>query len=152
MVDAPGSKVEAAQDSRARFDELRRRTGLLLGPALFLLLLVLPFDGLTPEGQRLAAVMALVIVFWITVPTICSRRGRPTRNGVSPRSLLDGVETVRATRVGHAFLSGLGPAPEPGASPPRPVLFGVCKFGEENRYDKRREGDCFCPDAVQEES
>ena len=66
MFDAPGFKVEAAQDSRARSDELRRRTGLLPGPALFLLLLVLPFDGLTPEGQRLAAVMALVIVFWIT--------------------------------------------------------------------------------------
>ena len=66
MVDAPGSETEAVQDSQARFDALRRRPGLLLGPALFLLLLVLPFDSLTPEGQRLAAVMALVIVFWIT--------------------------------------------------------------------------------------
>ena len=45
---------------------MRRRTGLLLGPALFLLLLLLPFEGLTPAGQRLAAIMALVIVFWIT--------------------------------------------------------------------------------------
>ena len=46
--------------------EVRRRVGLLLGPALFLLVLLLPFDSLTPEGHRLAAVMALVIVFWIT--------------------------------------------------------------------------------------
>ena len=45
---------------------MRRRVGLLLGPALFLLVLLLPFDSLTPEGHRLAAVMALVIVFWIT--------------------------------------------------------------------------------------
>ena len=58
--------VGAVRDRQARFDALRRRTGLLLGPALFLLLLALPLDSLTPEGQRLAAVMALVIVFWIT--------------------------------------------------------------------------------------
>ena len=66
MIDARGSEVGGVRDSQDRFDELRRRTGLLLGPALFLLLLALPLDSLTPEGQRLAAVMALVIVFWIT--------------------------------------------------------------------------------------
>ena len=62
----PVSDVQAVQDAQARFDELRRRVGLLLGPALFLIVLLLPFDSLTPEGHRLAAVMALVIVFWTT--------------------------------------------------------------------------------------
>ena len=66
MTDTPGSDVQAVQEAQARFDEMRRRVGLLLGPALFLLVLVLPLDSLTPEGQRLAAVMALVIVFWTT--------------------------------------------------------------------------------------
>ena len=66
MTDAHATEVQAVQDAQARFDALRRRTGLLLGPALFLLLLLLPIEGLTPAGQRLAAIMALVIVFWIT--------------------------------------------------------------------------------------
>ncbi len=66
MTDARQTEVQSVQDAQARFDELRRRTGLLLGPALFLLLLLLPSEGLTPAGQRLAAIMALVIVFWIT--------------------------------------------------------------------------------------
>ena len=66
MTDTPGSDVQAVQDAQARFDEQRRRVGLLLGPALFLLVLLLPFGSLTPEGHRLAAVMALVIVFWTT--------------------------------------------------------------------------------------
>ena len=66
MIDTPGAGPEADENGRARFDALRRRVGLLLGPGLFLLLLLLPLDGLTPEGRRLAAVMALVIVFWVT--------------------------------------------------------------------------------------
>ena len=66
MTDTVSSDVQATQDAQARFDAARRRLGLLLGPAAFLLVLVAPFDGLTPEGHRLAAVMALVIVFWTT--------------------------------------------------------------------------------------
>ena len=49
-----------------RFDEARRKVGIVAGPLLFLLMLAWPFTSLTPEGQRLAAVMGLVIVFWIT--------------------------------------------------------------------------------------
>jgi sodium-dependent dicarboxylate transporter 2/3/5 len=51
-------------DSRA-FDRARGTTGLFLGPALFLLVLALP-SSLSPEAHRLAAVFALVIVFWVT--------------------------------------------------------------------------------------
>lgn len=53
-------------DAELRFDEVRRKVGLVAGPLLFLLVLAWPFTSLTPEGHRLAAIMALVIVFWIT--------------------------------------------------------------------------------------
>jgi sodium-dependent dicarboxylate transporter 2/3/5 len=38
----------------------------VLGPLLFALLLMIPMPGLTPGAHRLAAVMALAIVFWVT--------------------------------------------------------------------------------------
>ena len=63
MTAPPSLGVEATQ---ARFDAARRRVGLVLGPAVCVLLLVLPIEVLTPEGQRLAAVTALVMVFWTT--------------------------------------------------------------------------------------
>ena len=66
MTDTASAEVQATQDAQARFDAARRRAGLLLGPALFILVLVLPFDNVSPEGHRLAAIMALVIVFWTT--------------------------------------------------------------------------------------
>ena len=71
MTDTPSSNpsspdVQATEVAQARFDAARRKVGLVLGPALFLLLLIVPIEALTPEGQRLAAVTALVIVFWTT--------------------------------------------------------------------------------------
>ena len=48
-----------------RFDRLRGTIGLFLGPAVFLLILVLPLD-LSSEAHRLAAVFGLVIVFWVS--------------------------------------------------------------------------------------
>ena len=53
-------------DAEIQFDELRRKIGIVAGPLVFLLVLAWPFTSLTPEGHRLAAIMALVIVFWIT--------------------------------------------------------------------------------------
>jgi len=42
-------------------------TGLLLGPALFLLILLLPLPaGMTPQGLSVAAVTALMAMWWIT--------------------------------------------------------------------------------------
>ena len=64
MSKAPHSTV-APPDTESRFDQLRRRIGLVLGPAVFLLLLAVPLD-LTPDAQRLAAVIGLVIIFWTT--------------------------------------------------------------------------------------
>lgn len=53
-------------ETERQFDEQRRRVGIVVGPLAFLLVLAWPFDMLTPEAHRLAAVLSLVIVFWIT--------------------------------------------------------------------------------------
>ncbi|MFB3854672.1 MAG: DASS family sodium-coupled anion symporter [Vicinamibacterales bacterium] len=50
----------------ARFEWWRRTVGLFLGPAAFLVLLLLPLDGLSQDAHRLAGVVALVVVWWIT--------------------------------------------------------------------------------------
>ncbi len=45
----------------------RKRIGLFLGPVLFALMLVLPTPGgMTPQGQRMAAIALLMSVWWIT--------------------------------------------------------------------------------------
>ena len=44
----------------------RRRIGCVLAPAVFALLLVLPMPALSPEAHRLAAVLAAVVVLWVT--------------------------------------------------------------------------------------
>lgn len=59
-------KQTVVKDEESQFDVMRRRVGLVLGPAVFLLVLAMPFDQLTPEAHRLAAVISLVIVFWTT--------------------------------------------------------------------------------------
>jgi sodium-dependent dicarboxylate transporter 2/3/5 len=53
-------------EAESRFDRIRRRVGLVLAPAVFLILLLIPLPALKPEAHRLAAVMAAVIVLWIT--------------------------------------------------------------------------------------
>jgi sodium-dependent dicarboxylate transporter 2/3/5 len=45
---------------------VRRRIGAVLAPAVFLLLLILPLEGLSPPAHRLAAVVAAVVILWIT--------------------------------------------------------------------------------------
>jgi sodium-dependent dicarboxylate transporter 2/3/5 len=45
---------------------MRRKIGVVLGPAVFLLLLTLPMPGLSPAAHRLAAVLAAVVVLWVT--------------------------------------------------------------------------------------
>jgi sodium-dependent dicarboxylate transporter 2/3/5 len=44
----------------------RQRAGFALAPAIFIVLLLLPFETLKPEAHRLAAIMAAVVVLWIT--------------------------------------------------------------------------------------
>jgi len=57
MFDAPADETHATP---------RHRAGLILGPLALLLVLAMPLPGLTPEAHRLAAIMALVITFWVT--------------------------------------------------------------------------------------
>jgi sodium-dependent dicarboxylate transporter 2/3/5 len=45
---------------------LRRRVGAVLAPAVFVLLLALPLEGLSLPAQRLAGVMSAVVVLWVT--------------------------------------------------------------------------------------
>jgi len=58
--------VERITEGEARFERARRAAGFVLAPAIFLLLLLLPLAGLKPEAHRLAAVMAAVVVLWVT--------------------------------------------------------------------------------------
>ena len=50
----------------ARFEALRRRVGLFLAPVVFIVLLLYPFQTLTPEAHKLAAVIGTALVLWIT--------------------------------------------------------------------------------------
>ncbi|HLA77096.1 MAG TPA: SLC13 family permease [Vicinamibacteria bacterium] len=59
------SALEGLSDQERRLDRLRQRLGLWLGPAAFVLVLLSPL-GLEPSAQRLAAVLALVMVYWIS--------------------------------------------------------------------------------------
>src|SRR5919107_1243026 len=45
---------------------MRGRIGAVLAPAAFLLLLLLPLDGIPGPAHRLAAVLAAVVILWIT--------------------------------------------------------------------------------------
>lgn len=48
------------------FDRWRSTIGMVAGPLLLVILLVTPFPGLSTEAHRLAAVVALIITFWVT--------------------------------------------------------------------------------------
>lgn len=50
----------------ARFDGWRRRAGLLLAPAVFLVLWWAPLTGLAPGAHRLLAVFGLVVTLWLS--------------------------------------------------------------------------------------
>ena len=49
-----------------RFEQWRVRGGLLLAPAAFAVILMSDFPSLKPEAHRLAAIMAAVVVLWMT--------------------------------------------------------------------------------------
>lgn len=58
--------VEQISEAEARFERWRRAAGFVLAPVAFVALLFLPLPGLKPEAHRLAAVMAAVVVLWIS--------------------------------------------------------------------------------------
>src|SRR3712207_3867074 len=58
--------VETITEGEARFERVRRAAGLVLAPSVFVVLLLLPLGGLKPEAHRLAALMAAVVVLWVS--------------------------------------------------------------------------------------
>lgn len=59
------SAIEGLSEQEQRFDRWRRRLGLWLGPAAFVVVLASPL-GLDPRAHRLAAVLAFVMVYWVS--------------------------------------------------------------------------------------
>jgi sodium-dependent dicarboxylate transporter 2/3/5 len=53
-------------EREVRFERARNRAGVVLAPLVFAAVLMAPMGALKPEAHRLAAVMAAVIVLWIT--------------------------------------------------------------------------------------
>jgi sodium-dependent dicarboxylate transporter 2/3/5 len=56
----------AALDSEAQLLRIRTIAGLTIAPLLFLAVLLLPLTSLKPQAHRLAAILAAVVVLWIT--------------------------------------------------------------------------------------
>jgi solute carrier family 13 (sodium-dependent dicarboxylate transporter), member 2/3/5 len=52
-------------EAERRFELRRRTVGLFLGPAVFAVMLLIPFD-LDGNQHRLAAILAFVVVWWVT--------------------------------------------------------------------------------------
>ena len=65
-MDRTVEAVEKISEAEERFERWRRAAGFVLAPAVFVALLLMPLTGLKPEAHRLAAVMAAVVVLWIT--------------------------------------------------------------------------------------
>lgn len=74
MSDAPAEHIERLQTSPGGVDEgdpreytMRQKVGLVLGPLLFLLMLVIPTPGgMEPGAQKMAAVACLMATWWMT--------------------------------------------------------------------------------------
>ena len=65
MTDLSDDKLSAAEQA---FERYRGWAGLILAPIVFSLILSAPGWQMKPEAQRLAAVMASVMILWITEP------------------------------------------------------------------------------------
>ena len=64
-MDAPAFQARLTPAEEA-FEKWRRRGGLFMAPAAFLVVWFLPIPGLEPKAHRLLAVMAVAVVFWMT--------------------------------------------------------------------------------------
>ncbi len=89
--------------AEARFEHWRRTVGLFAGPIAFLLVWLLPMGGLSSEAHRLAAVVTLVVCWWVTEPIPL------------PATALVGVTL--------AALAGIAPAAEAFAPFANPIIF-----------------------------
>jgi sodium-dependent dicarboxylate transporter 2/3/5 len=58
--------LETISPAEERFNRVRATTGLILAPITLVALLAAPFPSLSPPAHRLAAILAAVVVLWIT--------------------------------------------------------------------------------------
>jgi len=58
--------VETYSPAEERFNRRRRTAGLVIGPVVFVGLLALPTPSLSSEAHSLAAILALMVVLWVT--------------------------------------------------------------------------------------
>jgi sodium-dependent dicarboxylate transporter 2/3/5 len=65
---SPHEPREALSPQEERFNRARNTVGLFLGPAAFLVLYFWPVPGLGPRAQVLAAILSLVVTYWVTEP------------------------------------------------------------------------------------
>jgi sodium-dependent dicarboxylate transporter 2/3/5 len=63
LPDVPRALLSPGEE---RFDRARRTVGLFAGPLLLVALLVFPPPAPTPQAARLTAVLAFVLVWWLT--------------------------------------------------------------------------------------
>ncbi len=66
MTDSEPPDSALFSEADSKFDWWRQRVGLVLGPVVMMSLLIWPVQGVSPEAQRLAAVLALAVIFWMT--------------------------------------------------------------------------------------
>ena len=58
--------VETYSPAEQQFNQRRKTIGLFAAPILFLIVLALPMDTLTPQAHRLAAILVLVVALWVS--------------------------------------------------------------------------------------
>jgi solute carrier family 13 (sodium-dependent dicarboxylate transporter), member 2/3/5 len=58
--------VETYSPAEEQFNRRRRTFGLFLAPVVLVALLALPISGLSPQAHRMAAIMVMVIVLWVS--------------------------------------------------------------------------------------
>lgn len=71
MSNDPANQAEyegILSPAERRFEQIRKTVGLYLGPLAFILLMLFPVDGVSPEAARLAAVLGLTLIWWICEP------------------------------------------------------------------------------------
>lgn len=67
-MDDHAAPVEEISGGEQAFDRMRRTISLFAGPVLFAIIYFLPMPQLSPEAHRLAAVLGLVMVYWVGEP------------------------------------------------------------------------------------
>ena len=116
----------ALSDVERRFDLARRSVGFFAGPIAFVIVLLTPFSDLSVEAHRLAAVVSLVVVWWIT------------------EAIPIGITAVAG--VALATVLGVAPASEAFSQFGNPILFlflgsfilarGVAEHGLDRRISR----------------